>query len=56
MGNDAKFVTAKKLELHQFFRSVLKDNYEKKMFLKFALESGYEAAEAFKSVEMDDKA
>ena len=26
------------------------------MFLKLALESGYKAAEAFKSVEMDDKA
>ena len=52
VGNDANFVTAKKLRLQQFLRSALRENYEQKMFLKLALESGFEAAEAFRSVNM----
>ena len=56
LDNNAKFVAAKKLKLQQFLRSGLNDNYKQKMFLKLALESGYEAVEAFNSVDMDDKA
>ena len=50
VGSNAKFIAAKKLKLQQFLRSALKDNNEQNMFLKLALESGYEAAEAIKSV------
>ena len=56
VANNTKFVNAKKLKLQHFLRAALRTNYEQKMFLKLALENWYEAAEAFKSVDMDDKA
>ena len=55
-ANTAKFNTARKLKLKQLLRAALKANYEQKMFLQLARESGYEAVEAFRSSEMDNKA
>ena len=51
-----KFSANTKLEIQKNIRAALKQNYEQKMFLKIAKDMGYEAAEAFKSSDPDDKA
>ena len=44
------------MKLKQLLRAAPKANYAQKMFLQLARESGYEAAEAFRYSDMDDKA
>ena len=44
------------MKLKQLLRAALKANYAQKMFLQLASESGYEATEAFRYSDMDDKA
>ena len=51
-----KFTADTKLEIQKNIRGALKQNYEQKAFLKLAKDEGYEAAEAFKSSDPDDKA
>ena len=55
VNDPTKFYNVRKLKLQQFLRADLRTKYEQKMFLKLVRESGYEAAEAFRSSDKDDK-
>ena len=44
------------MKLKQLLRAALKANYAQKMFLQLARESGYEAEEAIRYSDTDDKA
>ena len=54
--DDSKFNASQKLKLQKCLRASLRNIYNQKIFLKLARESGYKAAEAFKSSDIDDKA